>query len=431
VNGSLELATVGDFATALLIGAMIGIEREKRKAEGKGGTGGLRTFILFALVGAVAGFLSRDGGSGGGVPWLVVAALALVAALVLAGYVAGARARRDSLGLTTELAAVVVCLLGAMTMLGHRELATGLGVVAAAVLAYKQPLHGLVARLGWDDVHAGVRLLVATFVILPLLPNAPVDPWGALNPYRLWLLVILISGLSLVGYVATRWLGAGRGTALTGLTGGLVSSTAVTLAFARRGREEPGAAAALACGILIAWAVMFGRVVVEVAVVNAGILAPVSVPFVAMGLVATGFAWLFYRRAAAAAGRGGPDGGEVPLENPFSLTAAAKFAAFFALVLVLVKGVQLHLPGQGVYLVAALAGLTDVDAITLSMAEYAKAGDPETAVAAIVIAALTNTAVKCGAVVLLSGGALQRPILLVTGTILAAGAASAAVERAV
>lgn len=425
MNGPLDVATIGDFAIALLIGAMIGVEREKRKAEGKGGIGGLRTFILFALVGAVAGFLSR----GGGVPWLVVAALALVAALVLAGYLVGARVEPDAFGLTTELAAVAVCLLGAMTMLGHRELAIGLGVVTAAVLAYKQPLHGLVAKLGWDDVYAGVRLSIATFIILPLLPNAPVGPWGALNPYKLWLLVILISSLSLVGYVATRWLGAGRGAALTGLTGGLVSSTAVTLAFARRGREEPGAAAALACGILIAWAVMFGRVVVEVAVVNAALLAPVSVPLVAMGLVATGLAWLSYRRGTA--GRGGPDDGEVPLRNPFSLTSAVEFAAFFALVLLLVKGVQLHLPGRGVHLVAALAGLTDVDAITLSMAEYAKAGDPGTAVTAIVIAALTNTVVKCGMVVLLSGPALRRPILLATGTILATGTAAVALERVI
>ena len=110
----------------------------------------------------------------------------------------------------------MVCLLGAMTMLGHRELAIGLGVVTAAVLAYKQPLHGLVAKLGWDDVYAGVRLLIATFIILPLLPDRTLDPWDALNPYKLWLLVILISSLSLVGYVATRWLGAGRGTVLTG-----------------------------------------------------------------------------------------------------------------------------------------------------------------------------------------------------------------------
>jgi uncharacterized membrane protein (DUF4010 family) len=302
-----------------------------------------------------------------------------------------------------------------MTMLGQRELAIGLGVVTAVVLAYKQPLHGLVAKLGWDDVFAGLRLLIATFVILPLLPDRPVDPWGALNPRSLWLLVILISSLSLVGYVATRWLGAGKGIALTGLTGGLVSSTAVTLSFARRSRTEQssGTAQALACGILLAWCIMFARVVVEVLVVNPGLVPRVLVPFAVMAGAAAVLAWLFFRRSAA--------GQDVPLQNPFSLTSAAKFAAFFALVLLLVKLVQLYFPSQGIYLVAALAGLTDVDAITLSMAEYAKANDPGTAIRAIVLAALTNTLVKCGMVVSLGGAGLRKPILLATAAILAAG----------
>jgi uncharacterized membrane protein (DUF4010 family) len=227
----------------------------------------------------VAGFLSR----GGGVPWVLLAAFLPVSALLFAGYSLASRAKNGAFGLTTEIAAVTVFLLGAMTMLGHRELAIGLGVVTAAALAYKQPLHGLVAKLGWDDVYAGVRLLVATFIILPLLPDRTLDPWEALNPYKLWLLVILISSLSLVGYVATRWLGAGRGTALTGITGGLVSSTAVTLSFARRSRDEPPAGAALACGILLAWAVMFGRVLVLVLAVNVGLVYPLLPPFAAMG----------------------------------------------------------------------------------------------------------------------------------------------------
>ena len=224
-----------DFATAILLGALIGIEREKRKAEeGESGIAGLRTFTLLALFGAAAGYISQTTSS----PWILAAALIIVGASVVAGYFVAARVDPQSTGLTTEVAAVVVFLLGAMVMLGHAELAIGLGVVTAAVLAYKQPLHGFVDKLGWDDVYAGVRLLIATFIALPLLPNEPIDPWGALNPYSLWLLVILISSLSLVGYVLTRLLGPARGTALTGLTGGLVSSTAVTLSFAKEGRDK-------------------------------------------------------------------------------------------------------------------------------------------------------------------------------------------------
>ena len=254
-----ELLTVAlDFATAILLGALVGIEREKRKEEEEetDHIAGLRTFILLALFGAAAGWLSQTLST----PWILAAALLIVGALVVAGYFVTARSSQDGKGLTTEIAAVVVFLLGAMVMLGYSALAIGLGVVTAAVLAYKQPLHGFVEKLGWDDVYAGLRLLIATFIALPLLPNEPIDPWGALNPYKLWLLVILISSLSLVGYVLTRLLGPSRGVALTGLTGGLVSSTAVTLSFAQDARDHPQMANALACGILLAWAVMFVRV---------------------------------------------------------------------------------------------------------------------------------------------------------------------------
>jgi uncharacterized membrane protein (DUF4010 family) len=352
-------------------------------------------------------------------------ALLVVGAFVVAGYFVAARSSPDSTGLTTEVAAIVVFLLGAMVMLGFSALAIGLGVVTAAVLAYKQPLHGFVEKLGWDDVYAGLRLLIATFIALPLLPNEPIDPWGALNPYSLWLLVILISTLSLIGYVATRWLGPARGTALTGLTGGLVSSTAVTLSFARAGRDNPQDATALACGILLAWAVMFVRVIVLVAVVNRALLVHVLVPFGVMAVVVGGFAAALYFRGGSVDGTAAKQ--ELQVENPFSLTAAAKFAALFAVVLLAVKIVQEHFPPSGLYAVAALAGLTDVDAITLSMAEFAQSGEARVAVIAIVIAALSNTLVKCGIAFALAGRPLGKPLLVATGLTLLAGLAVALV----
>jgi len=421
VHPTLDQVVVGDFAVALLIGALVGIEREKRKAEeGDVGTGGLRTFILFALVGAIAGWLSRTLA----MPWILVGGLAAVALAVVAGYAMETRTRPGSLGLTTELAAIAVYLLGAMTTLGYRELAVGLAIVTAAVLAYKQPLHGLVSKIGWSDVFAGLRLMIATFIVLPLLPDRAVDPWGALNPHTLWLLVLLISGLSLVGYVATRLLGEHKGTALTGLTGGLVSSTAVTLSFSRQSRDRASAVtgAGLAGGILLAWCMMFGRVIVEVVVVNMQLVAQLLVPMLAMGLVAAVLGgWYLRQGMQAAAQQTAPGAEEVPLTNPFSLTAAAKVAAFFAAVLLVVKIVETECPGGGVYFVAAIAGLTDVDAITLSMAEYAKKGEATIAVNAIVIAVLTNTLVKCAMVLALAGAGLRRPVALATVAILAAG----------
>ena len=307
-----ELLTVAlDFATAILLGALVGIEREKRKSEEDDThhIAGLRTFILLALFGAAAGFLSRSLAA----PWIFAVSLLIVGTFVAAGYYVTSRTSQNGKGLTTEIAAVIVFLLGAMVMYGYEPLAIGLGVVTAAVLAYKQPLHGFVEKLGWDDVYAGMRLLIATFIALPLLPNEPIDPWGALNPYKLWLLVILISSLSLVGYVLTRLLGASRGVALTGLVGGLASSTAVTLSFAKEGRETPQNANALACGILLAWAVMFVRVLVLVAVVNRPLLAPLLVPFLAMAVTVGAFAAFYYYRDGSANAYRGSRGKE-PLQ---------------------------------------------------------------------------------------------------------------------
>ncbi len=413
-----------DFAMAILLGALVGVEREKRKGEDREveQIAGLRTFILLALLGACAGYLSR----GSAVPWVLAAALLIVGAFVVVGYLVTSRASQDGKGLTTEVAAIVVFLLGAMVMLGNHEIAIGLGVVTAAVLAYKRPLHVFVRRLGWDDVFAGLRLLIATFIALPLLPDRPIDPWGALNPYALWLLVILISGLSLVGYALTRWLGPGKGALITGLAGGLVSSTAVTLSFSREARTTPENTTAFACGILLAWAVMFARMLVLVAVVNRTLLASMLIPFGVMAMVVGGFAALFYYRDGAAA-RPAAAKGDLKVANPFSLVAAAKFAAFFAVVLVAVKIAQENFPGDGVYAVAALAGLTDVDAITLSMSEFARSGAAQVAVTAIVIAAVVNTLVKCGIAVFVGGLPLGKPLLLTTSVMLVAGLAAAIV----
>ena len=420
MHPAVDFNTVREFVTALLIGALIGIEREKRKTEsGDLAIGGLRTFILIAQVGASAGWISQAVG----MPWLLVASLAGVTLLVLAGYILENRVKPSELGLTTEIAAIATFLLGAMATLGHTALAVGLGIAAAAVLAYKQPLHGAVARLGWDDVFAGLRLLIASFIVLPLLPNRTVDPWGALNPYSMWLQVLLISGLSLVGYAATRWLGSDKGIALTSITGGLVSSTAVTLSFVQQSRERAGASAdyALAGGIILAWCIMFARVVTEVLVVNRALVASLLAPFGAMGIVASLFAWIYFRRHATVRSDAATVGREVAVKNPFSLTAAVKFAAFFAAVLLVMKTVQQNLPAESIYVVAALAGLTDVDAIALSMAESAKTGSASVAVNAIVIAAVTNTVVKCGMAMALGAPGLKPPVLVAAAVILATG----------
>jgi uncharacterized membrane protein (DUF4010 family) len=415
----LNLTLVWNFATALLIGTLIGIERERHTQEHEApGIAGLRTFILYSLFGALCGWLSLTLRS----PWILGAGLLAAAGALLAGYVLAARLNPENLGQTTEVAALATFLLGAVAAAGERELAAGIGVLIAAVLAYKQPLHGFVDKLGSDDVYAALRLLIATFIVLPILPDEPLDPWQALNPQKLWLLVLLISGLSLVGYVLTRVMGAHRGIPITGLVGGLASSTAVTLSLARQSREPQykRAGAAIVAGVLLAWAVMVSRVFVEVLVVNRALLPPLLPALVAMAVVCAGSAWLMLRRAD----KDRSHAQQVPLRNPFSLTAAIKFAAIFAVVLLVVKVVQTQAPATGMYVVAAIAGTTDVDAMTLSMAQYARTNSPTVASHAITIAILSNTIVKAGMVVTLGHPSIRKSVLLATAAIVVAGVAA-------
>jgi uncharacterized membrane protein (DUF4010 family) len=418
---SLDPQLVWGLASALIIGSLVGIERERSKAlSGNVGIGGVRTFILFSLIGAVSAWLSQALDNA----WIFVTAVAAVAALTVAGYVVQARVKPNAVGLTTETAAVGVCLLGGACTVGYSGMALAVGIAVSAVLAYKESMHGLVAKLGPDDISAGVKLLAATFIVLPLLPTTAVDPWGVLKPRPIWTLVILIAALSLVGYVATRALGPQRGTALTGLSGGLVSSTAVTLAFAKQSREEGGKSDdALAGGLLLAWAVMGLRVLVIVAVLFAPLVRPLLLPFGAMMVVALGASVLFLRRARA---QEPATAGEVVLKNPFSLTSAAKFGLLFAVVLVVVAGVERYFPGRGYYVVAALAGLPDVDPVTLSMAGLARSGgiDLATAVGALVVAALANTLLKCGIVVATASGRLRRSMVTVTAALVVVGVAA-------
>ncbi len=402
---------------AVLIGALVGIEREKSKANaGNVGIGGIRTFVLFSLCGALATTLAQALASA----LVLAAALLAVVALTTAGYVMQARARPEAVGLTTETAALAVCLLGAACTAGYPELALVGGVVVSAFLAYKEPLHGLVAKLGPDDISAGVKLLAATVIVLPLLPKQAIDPWGALVPRSLWLLVILIAALSLVGYIATRALGAERGTAVTGLSGGLVSSTAVTLTFAKRSREEQGRTdEALAAGTFLAWGVSFARVLVLTAIVHPPLARGMLLPIGVMTLVTAAAAILLLRRSEAEAKRA--PAAPVPLRNPFSLVSAVKFGLLFAAVLLVLTIVQQRYPTGGAYVVAALAGTSDVDAITLSMATLARDGGTalHTAALSVLIAVLSNTLVKCGIASTLGGARLRRYTLLLTAAVVA------------
>lgn len=420
----MEMESARNLLIALAIGALVGVEREKKKASDPSPSfGGIRTHLLIALLGAASAHLSRNDA----VPWTFLVTLAFVAAAVVASYLRQNRDGNDTPGLTSEFAAVVVFLLAAMAVSGDAALAVALTVATSALLAFKQPLHRLVERVGREDLYAGIKLLIASFIVLPLLPDRTLDPWGAINPYKLWLLVILISGLSLVGYVAMRWLGTAHGTAVTGIAGGLVSSTAATLSFARSAAVHAGDAAraqALAAGILLAWGVMVVRLAAVVGIVNRPLLLAAWVPLATLGVATAAFA-LWHYRAGLAAAKADDDEG-VAVGNPFSLSSAMRFGALFAAVLLIVKLAQQHAPGVGLVVVAALAGTVDVDAIALSVASDASGEELPRAGAAIAVAALSNTVVKCGLVMSLGDGPVRRHVLVATAVIVAAGGAAVA-----
>jgi uncharacterized membrane protein (DUF4010 family) len=314
-----------------------------------------------------------------------------------------------------------VFLLGGAAALGYAPFAVAMAIVTSIVLALKDQLHASVQKLTTDELHAALRLLFASFVVLPVLPHEPVDPWGALDPYELWLLVILISALSMAGYVAVRWTGGHRGTLLTGALGGLVSSTAATIGLARRSRELPTAASVLCAGIALSWAVMFVRMGVEVAIVSPSLLLPLAPALAGLALALALCAFVLARRAAVDASSEDALGA---LRNPFRMRAAMQFAVIFAIVLLATKLAAAWLPEQGIYAVAALSGSVDVDAITLSVARMAAREELDASVAseAIVLAAVTNSVMKLLYAMVLGDAALRRRLLLPGGIVLAGGA---------
>jgi uncharacterized membrane protein (DUF4010 family) len=414
--------TLGRFVIAFLIGALIGLEREKANSEdGQSKATGLRTFILIALTGAVAAWMSTEMDT----PWLFIGAAAVCALFLFAGYRAQLSVTPGAVGLTTEFAAFIIFLLGGVVLFGYPQLGVALAIATSAVLAFRRVLHRLVDRVGWDDIFAALKLLIVAFIVLPVVPREPVDPWGVLNPYVMTWLVILIAGLSFLGYLITRWLGPGRGTVITGLAGGLVSSTAVTLSLSRRSHDKGpvGATETLAAGILFSWVVMCLRIVTMCVVVNAALARELALPMGILALIA-GAGGVYCQRAGVKV----PAPAEsLQLKNPFSLTFAIKFALFFTAVALLVNRAEALLSKSAVFAVAGLAGLTDVDAITLSMARGAY--DASTAVVAIIIAAVANTLVKMGLVAWAGNRPLARRVLPATiGMVL--GAAAYVVLRA-
>ena len=387
------------FATALAVGLLIGLERE-RKAEAKAG---LRTFALVSVLGALSAMIARETGSG----WIIAAGLLVVGAMMIVSHAVDPQDDGDP-GTTTMAALMVAYCLGAAIWFGHGTLAVMLGIATTVLLYFKAQLQGISKSLTHRDLISIFQFSVLSFIILPILPNRDFGPYGAFNPHQIWWMVVLISGVSLAGYAALRLVGARYGATVIGFLGGLVSSTATTLVFARNARSDADLARTAAVVILLANLMVMIRLCVVSAVVAPSLLpslaAVLGVGF-AGGLLVAAWDW-----------RGIGASGELPLPevtNPTELRTAVTFGAVYAIVLLLSAWLQDEAGSKGLYLVSLASGLTDVDAIALSSLrlfgiEKLSAGE---AVTSIALATLANLVFKSGLVIAIGGGGLARRTL--------------------
>ena len=408
---------------ACVSGLVIGFEREQsapeRQQRGEAPLGGVRTHPLVSLMGGVSMLLARELGVAG-----FVATFGAVLVLLAISYAGDVR--QGSHGLTSEAALLLSFLLGALSTSEQLVpdvktrvlLVLSVTVVATLLLSIKLPLHAFVARVSREDIFASLKFLIVSVVVLPLLPDQAYGPLMVLNPRSIGLMVVLIAGVGFVGYVALRVRGPQGGLALTGLVGGLVSSTAVTLSFSGRARSNPDLAAACTLAVMLANTVMFARVLVLVAVVNPALVPSVVSPLVAC-VVASVVVTLWVRRRSQVR----PPPSEVAFANPFELLSAVKFALIYGLVLLVSKAANLYLGTGGSYVAGVLAGTTDVDAITISMARMSLEGmDHAVAATSILLAISANTLVKAGMAVVVGGWPFGRVVLSGFLVVLAAGA---------
>lgn len=384
------------FVTSLGIGLLLGLERERR-ANPKAG---VRTFALVALLGTLAALIGQQTGN----YWVIAVGLFAVAAMMIVANLGTPQDDGDP-G-TTSVVALMVCYgLGVTVLFGQATLAVMLAIISTALLYFKAALHGFSKNLTHKDLISILQFAVLTFIILPILPDRDFGPYAAFNPYQVWLMVVLIAGVSLAGYAALRLVGVQHGAALIGFFGGLVSSTATTMAFARHARGQADLAGSAAVVVLLANLMVMLRLGVLMLFV-APRLAPSLAPLLGLGLLgglaATAWSWRSLRPQQ-----------DLPMPevaNPTELRTALGFGLVYAIVLVCSAWLADVAGSRGLYIVSLISGLTDVDAIALSSLRLFDIDklDAHQAVTSIGLAMLANLAFKSGLVVAIGGGALAR-----------------------
>lgn len=371
---------------ALGIGLLVGVERgwQERNLETQQRVAGIRTFALIGLLGGVWGVLFPIVGA------IPLAAMALAFAGALTAFEWRENERNDTLSATDLIAGLVTFSLGTLAVLGNKAAAAAAGVTVVGLLALRHQLHSFLRRLTWPELRSALLLLAMTFIALPILPDRAIDPWGTLNLYKLWLITVAIAALSFVGYVAVRLAGARRGLLLAGAAGGLVSSTAVTLTYARLAETDPGIAYEAGVAIVASWIISLIRMTVLATVLAPVLLLPLLPSVGAAILVLAVTVFLLDRTA-----RNAPAEPQLKLSNPLELGLALRFGALLGLVMVLSKLFSDKIGEISLLPLAAVSGFADVDPITLSVSQMVGTDVTlQIATLAILIAAATNGVTK-------------------------------------
>jgi uncharacterized membrane protein (DUF4010 family) len=404
---------------ALAIGFLIGLERGwKARNEPEGGrAAGLRTHALGGLLGGVWGALALTRENDG----LIAIALAFA---VYSGAILLFRYRESidekTFGVTTVVAAMLTFALGALAVMGDMAVAGGMGVAAAALLAFKDVLHGWVGRISWLELRSGLLLAAMTFILLPMLPDRTIDPWNTINPFEMWLLTVMIAAISFAGYIAIKAVGDEAGIVMTGVAGGLASSTAVTVTLAEMAKEHPEKVAPLTSGALFASATMAARVLAVVAAVGTSILPKIALPIGVGGVALLGIAFYFLKQNTSGVG-----GGRLKLTNPFELKTVLKFGLLLTAITAATKLLTRIGTGQGVYVLALFSGIADVDAMTLSMSrQAADPGSVTLAANAILIVVAVNTVAKAMIGWMTGGAEFGKRMMAAAVVAIAAGGAT-------
>jgi uncharacterized membrane protein (DUF4010 family) len=386
---------------ALLMGLLIGLEREHSQRGDEPLFAGVRTFPIIVLSGYLCGLLTQAGFT-----WVLPVALAGTCAIVVTAY--AAKLGGPHKGATTEFVAVLAFIFGALTALGFLIPAATFAVVTTLLLSIKAPLHQFAETIRAEELYAILKFGIVSVIVLPLLPNRAYGPFQVLNPRLIWWMVVLISAVSMIGYVLMRLLGARQGVAVTGALGGLASSTAVTFGLSQKAREAADTLAKyFALGIVIASTIMFLRQLLLTFVIDHSLghalILPVTLPVV-IGASAGIYLWRQKSAQQEAA---------LQVKNPMEMWSAIKFGLLFAAVLFISRAAYAYFGASGVYVAGALSGLADVDAFTISAAGLAQQGVLKhgTAGGSILLAGAMNTLVKGGIASVLGGPALRRVIL--------------------